>query len=92
MSKQDKTTLTMAIGLQINGTVFNHATVDGNLLPAKNRKAWKPSADSCNFLEIKRRRIAIGMDMAKYSDRQLTIPMKYIWLVENPIQDANNDV
>ena len=67
----------MAIGLQINGIVFNQAAVDGNLLPTKNKEVWKPSTDSCNF-EIRRRRVAMGMEVTKYSDRRLAIHMKYL--------------
>ena len=52
--------VTMAIGLQINGIVFDQAAVEGNLLPSKNKKVWKPSVDSCDY-EIKRRKIAMGM-------------------------------
>ena len=52
--------VTMAIGLQINGIVFDQAAVEGNLLPSKNKKVWKPSSDSYNN-EIKKRKIAMGI-------------------------------
>jgi hypothetical protein len=86
---QHKTRL--LVGLQINGIVFDQAAVEGNsnLLPSKNKKVWKPSVDSCDY-EIKRRKLAMGMGARKYSNRRQTKAMKYLWLVENPVEEESD--
>jgi hypothetical protein len=81
----------MAIGLQINGIVFDQAAVERNssLLPSKNKKVWKPSVDSCDY-EIMRRKLAMGMGGGKYSDRRQSKAMKYLWLIENPVEEGSD--
>ena len=76
---KDKTQLiiTMAIGLTINGLVlFDKMTVDSDMLPSMNRKAWKPNAASCTN-KIERSKLQMKEKIAPYNESRWTIPKKY---------------
>ena len=74
--EKTKLIITMAIGLTINGLVFDQTTVDSDMLPSMNRKAWKRPSKASIANEIKRRKIAMKEKIAQYNESRWTIPKK----------------
>jgi hypothetical protein len=79
----------MAIGLTINGHIFNRDTVEKkDLIPGG--KAWKPSKES-SLEEMKRRRDRNSDKSSSYfKDKRMNLSVKYDWLTVNPITSEDD--